>query len=168
MVIGFSNSPIMKKRMSEYSSVSFENEELAMLPIILAFFLLIGSILFGSIGLIGVFLPVVICGAGLFLLYWQRKVCSAYVKASSAGLGYNRAYGWIVLYSVVLALLSPGIGGDSEVYHLPNISYFLKGSTLGFDPLLIYRPEAITSYYQRGFEAICSVFFQDLLHGSKL
>jgi hypothetical protein len=67
---------------------------------------------------------------------------------------------WSILFSLVTILLSPGVGGDSQVYHLPNIANILKsGSLADFQPEHLYRAEAITSYYPRGFEAACALFY---------
>jgi hypothetical protein len=34
-----------------------------------------------------------------------------------------------------------------------------SGSTAGFRPEFVYRPAAITTYYMRGFEAVCALFY---------
>lgn len=56
--------------------------------------------------------------------------------------------------------MSPGVGGDSQVYHLPGIVNILKsGSLVNFDPEQLYRPPAFMNWYPRGFEALGALFY---------
>jgi hypothetical protein len=72
---------------------------------------------------------------------------------------YPLLRGYLLLV-LILVLLAPGTGGDSQVYHLPNIINILRsGSLADFQPEHLYRPAAITTYYPRGFEAVCSLFY---------
>lgn len=57
-------------------------------------------------------------------------------------------------------VLSPGVGGDSQTYHLPGIANILKsGSLVNFDPEHLYRPDAFMNWYPRGFESLGAVFY---------
>ncbi|MEI7850701.1 MAG: hypothetical protein WCH86_02605 [Kiritimatiellales bacterium] len=138
---------------------------LAAVPVLFAL------ILYGLVilpGTFGIFSRLSLSGEALLLiLFCHRETIGAghHVKAFAAGLdaGFRPfpALLWFLFVPLVIQIMSPVPGGDSLVYHLPNISYFLKsGSTATFLPELLYRPEAITAYYARGMEALYAFFYQ--------
>lgn len=138
---------------------------LAAMPILCALILYGLSILPGTFGIFNRFS----LGAGAFLLilFFHRETRGAFYQAGTflseleAGFRPFPVLLWFIFFPLIIQIMSPVHGGDSLVYHLPNISYFLKsGSTATFLPEFLYRPEAITAYYARGMEVLYAFFYQ--------
>jgi len=138
----------------------FSALECAVLPVILSFYIFVGTVglgMFDGLNRLGVCALLLI---GILLAWRWFFGLQEYGKAFMQGFSGLPTFKWILLFSLIMLLLSPGVGDDSQVYHLPNIAYMLNtGSPSDFQPDLLYRPAAITTYYPRGFETICSVFY---------
>ena len=103
----------------------------------------------------------------LLILFFHRETKGAFRQTKAFLCGLKAGFHpfpvllWFIFFPLLIQIMSPIHGGDSLVYHLPNISYFLKsGSTATFLPEFLYRPEAITSYYMRGMEVLYAFFYQ--------
>ena len=66
-----------------------------------------------------------------------------------------------ILLPLLLALAAPLQDGDSLIYHLPNLYYFIQsGSTATFNPDYMYDATTATAYYPRGMEVMGALFWQ--------
>jgi hypothetical protein len=138
---------------------------LAAMPILCALILYVLVILPGTFGL---FNRLSLSVAALLLIFiFHRETKSVFHPANRFLNGLGEGFRpfpvllWFIFFPLIIQIISPIQGGDSLVYHLPNIRYFLdSGSTATFLPEFLYRPEAITAYYARGAEAIYAFFYQ--------
>jgi hypothetical protein len=138
---------------------------LAALPILCAL------ILYGLVivpGTFGSFNRLSLAVAALLLiLFFHRETKNTFHQSKEFLTGLNAGFRphpallWFIFFPLIIQIMSPIPGGDSLVYHLPSISYFLNsGSTATFLPDFLYRPESMTSYYPRGMEALYAFFYQ--------
>jgi hypothetical protein len=138
---------------------------LAAAPVLFALILYVLVVLPGTFG---VFSRLSVSGEALLLIALFRRETKGVFNQSKAFLseletGFRpfRALLWFIFVPLIIQIMSPISGGDSLIYHLPNISYFLNsGSTSTFLPEFLYRPEAITAYYARGMETLYAFFYQ--------
>lgn len=133
------------------------------LPVFLFFLLFVIAVSLGTLGafsrfpVVFVLIAMVWClgRAGLFQRLKQYAVVLDGLMEGHSFLKFA------LLFSVVVILLNPSVGGDSQAYHLPSISYMLHShSTATFDPDFLYHSSAITTWYPRGFEAVSALFYQ--------
>jgi|GEM_PF-3135735 len=103
----------------------------------------------------------------LMILFFYRQTknvvrdTGTFLNGLNSGVRLFPPFLWSVFFPLAIQIMSPIQGGDSLVYHLPNIRYFMdSGSTTTFLPEFLYRPEAITAYYPRGMEALYAFFYQ--------
>ncbi len=140
-----------------------------MRPVMLFFFVYAAAVCLGTFGLLnsGCVFAFILCATGLAWKTRLFRLVKPYGCELKNAADVCPVFGFIILYAMLTALMCPGVGGDSQVYHLPSISYMIKtGSTAGFMPDFVYRPASITTYYMRGFEAVCALFYS--LPGAKI
>lgn len=133
--------------------------------ILFAFTLFTAAILLGTLGLLSAWGAAGLSALYLiFFIHRDRKILSLRLKTIHRELNLAIQSCPLLLFVVslfsLLRITTPMHGGDSLIYHLPNVNGMIEtASTLQISPGCVYNPDAVTTYFPKGMEAIYALFY---------